>query len=90
MVCSISNLQDIESHQLTAKDKTGKTALHIAVERNRIELVTVLLSHGAKGNIKDNHDKTPLDYQTELLKDTDTAKLAKQIRSRIQRGNVLE
>jgi len=43
-------------------DKDGKTPLHIASEAYKKTCIELLLECGAKFNVKDNNDKTPLDY----------------------------
>jgi ankyrin repeat protein len=42
-----------------------KTALHIAVEKNNLELVQLLLASGAHGSVKDSSSLTPLMLATE-------------------------
>jgi len=45
-----------------AGPESGKTALHIAVEKNDLELVLFLLQRNANMNLKDKENKTPKDY----------------------------
>lgn len=45
---------------INAQDKTGKTALHHASQRIKLEIMEALLMHKADLNIKDKHQKTPL------------------------------
>jgi len=47
---------------LEIKKFDGKTALHVAVREGCIDIVTVLLKHGAEVNIQDNSGYTPLHY----------------------------
>ena len=41
---------------------SGSTALHYAVQRGDVDIVNILLSHGADPTIKNDLGKTPLDY----------------------------
>ncbi|MCQ3950549.1 MAG: hypothetical protein DPW14_12130 [Planctomycetes bacterium] len=41
------------------QDSYGKTALHWAVLRDEVEIVRVLLQHGASARIKDHRGQTP-------------------------------
>jgi ankyrin repeat protein len=50
----------ITGHELEAKDRHGMTALHLAVEFNRTEMVNLLLSAGASTVSKTVNDETPL------------------------------
>lgn len=45
---------------IDAQDKLGKSALHYAVQNYHIEIVSLLLSKGAKVDISDIHGNTPL------------------------------
>jgi len=45
---------------LNSQNESGKTPLHIAAEKNQLDIVKVLLDNGAKPTIKDNHHFTPL------------------------------
>ena len=40
----------------------GQTALHSVIRKNDISKLTTLLQFGADVNIRDNQEKTPLDY----------------------------
>jgi len=42
------------------------TALHLAIERNELEVVKFLLRQGAETSIKNGEGKTPLDLAEEL------------------------
>lgn len=46
----------------TEFSRSQKTALHIAAERGRADIVELLLAHGAKVNLKDAEGKMPLHY----------------------------
>lgn len=48
-------------------DFKKRTALHYACRQGKQAMVFLLLSHGAKADIKDNDDKAPVDYDTEKL-----------------------
>lgn len=41
-------------------DWQGLTSLHLAADRGNLDMVTLLLSLGAKRDIKDEDDQTPL------------------------------
>lgn len=43
-------------------DNLGKTALHLAVQKNLFETTQLLIKHGAAVNKKDKYDRTPLFY----------------------------
>lgn len=43
-------------------DSEGRTALHMAVDRNNLEIVEFLIKHGANLNIQDHEGSTPLHY----------------------------
>ncbi len=47
---------------INKQDEKGDTPLHIAIKNRSVKKVRFLLEYGAKCDIKDNHDKTPLDY----------------------------
>ena len=62
---------------VNAKDFHGKTPLHYVVEyenKNRAEILTILLNNGANVDAKDMYGKTPLNYAVEYG-DTDTARI---------------
>ncbi|KAK2153575.1 hypothetical protein LSH36_292g03022 [Paralvinella palmiformis] len=42
------------------KDEYGRTALHVALERESLDMSRILLDHGADVNILDNNDRCPL------------------------------
>lgn len=56
----IMMLLQLHGVDVNAKDKEGKTALHIAVENNETKTVESLLSYGAAVNVRDNNNDTPL------------------------------
>lgn len=43
------------------RDFEGQTALHVAVQLKRTELIPILLRHGASVSIKDRRDQSPLE-----------------------------
>lgn len=45
---------------VNTKDKSNRTALHIAVENENLELVRFLIEHGAKVNVKNKDKLTPI------------------------------
>ncbi len=47
---------------LNAQSKAGLTAVHLAAIRNDIDMMELLLAHGAKLNIKDKMGRYPLTY----------------------------
>lgn len=48
------------------KDQNGQTPLHWAANKGHIRIVKLLVSYGAKINIKDNTGWTPLEYAEEM------------------------
>lgn len=59
------NIQPIENavrsgFDINTKDRRGRTALHIAVENGELELVRFLLDNGAKVNVRDKNNLTPI------------------------------
>jgi ankyrin repeat protein len=46
---------------VNALDATGQTALHVAAGQSSARIVTALVEHGAKLDIKDKQGRTPLD-----------------------------
>ena len=63
----ISNLL-LAGADVTIRDVEGKTALHLAVEKNRINLIPVLLAHGADIFAEDNNGISP--FQKALEKNS--------------------
>ena len=55
------------SCDINLQDEQGKSALHYAVLANRADITQVLLSKGASVVIKDNRNKTPLQYSKEMV-----------------------
>ena len=49
---------------INAKDKNGRTALHIAVINNQKDIVGLLINRGANINAEDNRQITPIDLAT--------------------------
>lgn len=45
---------------VNTKDKNGRTALHVAVEHENLEIIRFLLERGAKVNVRSKDDRTPL------------------------------
>jgi hypothetical protein len=62
-----------EQAQMEHEGKAGrKTALHAAAEKGDVQLVRLLLSHGARSDLKDSLERKPYDRakfmdQTEVL-----------------------
>ena len=50
--------------ELSARDREGKSALHIAVERCDKQIVSLLVGSGAEVNLVDKRGCTPLHYAT--------------------------
>jgi len=63
-ISTIKFLIDHEPNAINSKNDEGKTALHYAIERNKPEVVKLLLEYGADLNIEDPKGSTPLDYTT--------------------------
>jgi len=55
----ISKLLKIDMN-LDATDDSGRTALHIAVERGALDIIPLLTAQGAGVNVRDNQGRTPL------------------------------
>ena len=54
-------------------DETGDTMLMSAVKNNRLDLIQMLLKHGADANISNYYAETALTYARDLcLKNDDT------------------
>lgn len=51
-------LQRGATDTINHKDKNGKTALHLALERSNVQLASILLNWNADPNISDNHGIT--------------------------------
>ncbi|MGB7894332.1 MAG: ankyrin repeat domain-containing protein [Microcoleus sp.] len=45
---------------INARDESGNTPLHLAVQDNRLEVVSFLIANGAKVNVKNKSGDTPL------------------------------
>ncbi|OGV68923.1 MAG: hypothetical protein A2283_16755 [Lentisphaerae bacterium RIFOXYA12_FULL_48_11] len=54
-----------DSASINQADESGKTPLHLAVEKNDARLVSLLLSKGADSRIKDRSGRTPLRIATD-------------------------
>ena len=60
-----ATLEDLEAAiisglDIDAKDDHGRTALHMAVERQAPPALVQLLGHGARANVRDDRGETPL------------------------------
>ena len=55
--------------------QSGQTALHLATKIGILEIIILLLSHGASINKQDNKGKTALDYTIDKSERTDTIDL---------------
>ena len=76
---SFSNLEkelgiNYDERKINIGNKNNLTPLHIAVINRDIELIKLLLSKGAKTDIKDSKGKTAIDYALEK-KDEELASL---------------
>ncbi|HEY9218988.1 MAG TPA: ankyrin repeat domain-containing protein, partial [Phenylobacterium sp.] len=49
---------------VNSKDTDGGTLLHVAAERNRVEIARLLIAKGASKSAADNSGKRPADYAT--------------------------
>lgn len=49
-------------YDLNKKDDEGKTLMHHYARRANVTHIKYLLDNGVSSNMKDNSDKTPLDY----------------------------
>ncbi|HSW60017.1 MAG TPA: ankyrin repeat domain-containing protein, partial [bacterium] len=59
-----------KSKNINFSEKTGKTALHFAVEYNRLDMVKALVNSGASVDVKDSSGNTPENTATQRnLKD---------------------
>lgn len=58
-----------KSIAIDAQDNNGRTALHWAVELNRLDVVEYLLKHDANLDIKDKIRKTPIDLAYQMGND---------------------
>ena len=56
----LETLLSQNGEDVNAKNSSGNTALHYAVATKDVEMVTLLLSHGAKTDIKNNKGWSPL------------------------------
>jgi len=45
---------------INSQDEKGRTALHLAIEKNHVESVYILLDEGACANVRDIWGNTPL------------------------------
>ena len=55
------------SCDVNLKDQLGLTPLHLAVQRNHLPVVSVLLEHGATDHLKDSKGKTALYYAIQMV-----------------------
>jgi outer membrane lipoprotein-sorting protein/thiol-disulfide isomerase/thioredoxin len=62
---------------VNAKDKNGRTPLHLAMNYNQKDIAEVLLANGADVNAKDSHGWTPL-YWAERTNRKDLAEILRQ------------
>ncbi|KAH0613684.1 uncharacterized protein H6S33_005570 [Morchella sextelata] len=56
----LRSLSSTEASKLNARDRDGRTPLHWAVLKGKVETVEALLEAGCDGNIKDKMETTPL------------------------------
>ncbi len=62
---------------INQKDEFGNTAMHIAVDKNRMDIVKYLISKGADVNARDKDGRTPL-YYLEMRPNEDLEDLLKK------------
>lgn len=55
-------IQNCEELDLNERNKAGKTALHIAVEKHNPDVIRLLVGRGANQDLKDDEGKTPIEY----------------------------
>ena len=58
----VAELLIASSADVNAKDKSGRTALHIAANSGRKEVAELLITNGTEVNTNDDVGKTPLDW----------------------------
>ena len=54
--------------KLNLRDCEGNTALHLAVEQNNLDIALLLLSGGAKHDIENRFNQTPLDNASPMMR----------------------
>lgn len=59
-VTRLQNLLKDSPDLINARDNSGRTPLHQAVEKGQITVARFLLDHGAEVNLRDNSGRTPL------------------------------
>ena len=53
-------VDSITEYEVNSKDDDGYTALHYAAKNGHVNIVSLLVEHGARVNTKTNNDSTPL------------------------------
>lgn len=71
---------------VNTKDSYNKTALHVAVEYDNLEIVRLLLDHNAKVNVKSKDKRTPLLMIDETVRDEDDKSVVEIARLLIAKG----
>lgn len=74
-----------QGFDVDTKDKSGETALHVAVQHGNLEIVRFLLDNGAKVNIKDKAKRLPTAMVFDSFED-DEAKMREIIRLLVSKG----
>lgn len=63
-----SIMKKIDSKDLNRKDEQNNTILHLACKLHYMDIVEYIVRFGGKMDIKNNEEKTPLDYLNEAEK----------------------
>ncbi|MGB3479432.1 MAG: ankyrin repeat domain-containing protein, partial [bacterium] len=61
-MAGIEVLVDNDRGVLNKQDESGKTPLHLAIERDFTDIARYLIEHGANTNLTDKDNESPLHY----------------------------